>query len=203
MKHRRAGTEHRAFMSLYPEERCCAASLLALLPLLPSFRDRRHPSEPKQNKPIPLNWLFLGIWSQEGGSNLTSSPQVPWHNKSIQEAKKSQKFVLCPLSPVPALLLQPAASLLQPLPSGTVNSKPFWRKEISDLPPSLTHPAGPLSRWDPGMWAEGEEQLRKEAGCSHACSRQQSFSPEAEKEQKKTSLIRSHCPRHRPALGLT
>lgn len=108
-------------MSPHPDERCCAASLLILLPLCPSFQDRLHPSEPKQNKPIPLNWLFSGIWSQQGGSNLTSSPQVPWHNKNIQEAKKSQEFVLHPISPVPALLLQPAASLLQPLPSGTVN----------------------------------------------------------------------------------
>lgn len=46
---------------------------------------------------------------------LELSPAVSehlWHNKNIQEAKDSQEFALCPLSPVPALLLQAATPLL-------------------------------------------------------------------------------------------
>lgn len=103
-----------AFMPLHPDKRCCAVSLLILLPPLSSFQDRLHPSEPKQNKPTPLNGLFPGIWSQQGRSNLTNSPRVLCHNESIQEAKKSQEFVLCPLSPCLlcfSSLLHPYSSL--------------------------------------------------------------------------------------------
>lgn len=194
------------FMPLHPDERCCAASLLILLPLLPSFQDRMHPSEPKQNKPTPLNWLFPGIRSQQGGSNLNSSPRVPWHNENIQEAKKSQSWFSAP-SPH-ACSASPACHI--PTPASAFRDCEFQTiLEKGDLPPSswlvpsLPHPAGPLSHWDPGVWADEEEQLRREPGCPHACSRQRSFSPEAEMEQKKTSLIRSHCPRQRPVLGLT